>query len=67
MGILDKVRNTADRVVGGAKQFVGKVTGNQALADRGRARRAKGRVMNAGENAASRARRLGRKARRRLN
>ncbi|GAA1741457.1 CsbD family protein [Aeromicrobium alkaliterrae] len=51
MGIADKAQNTAEKLVGQAKEKVGDVTNNDDLKAEGQADQAKGSLKNAGEDA----------------
>lgn len=50
MGIADKAKNTAEDVVGKAKEVVGDVTGNDELKAEGKKDQAKSDLKSAGEN-----------------
>lgn len=58
MTVLNKVKHTAERVIGGIKEKTGVALNNPQLEDRGRARRLAGKVKSAGDTVVSRARRL---------
>lgn len=50
MGIFDKAKNAAEKVVGEGKEAVGKATGNEDLEADGKTDQAKGHLKDAGEN-----------------
>ncbi|MGH3450724.1 MAG: CsbD family protein [Haloechinothrix sp.] len=47
MGILDTLKHKAEQLMGGAKEKAGDVTGNESLADSGKADQAKGEAKEA--------------------
>lgn len=50
MGIVDKAKNTAEKLAGQAKEAVGDATNNDELKAEGQKDQAKGSVKNAAEN-----------------
>ena len=50
MGIVDKAKNTAEKLAGQAKEKAGEVTGNDDLKNEGKKDQAKGSLKNAGED-----------------
>lgn len=50
MGIVDKAKNTAEKLVGQAKEVVGDVTNNDELKAEGQKDQVTGSVKNAAEN-----------------
>ncbi|WP_229052268.1 CsbD family protein [Aeromicrobium sp. Leaf350] len=51
MGIADKAKNSAEKLVGQGKEKVGDATDNDDLKAEGQADQAKGSLKNAGEDA----------------
>lgn len=62
MSIFRKVKHTADQVVGGIKEKAGFQTGKPGLEARGRARKGTGKAKRAGDTAARKAKRTGRRS-----
>ena len=50
MGIVDKAKNTAEKLTGQAKEAVGDATNNDELKAEGKKDQAKSSVKDAGEN-----------------
>ena len=50
MGIVDKAKNTAEKLAGEVKETVGKHTGDKDLQAEGKKDQAKGDVKNVGED-----------------
>lgn len=50
MGIVDKAKNTAEKLVGEVKETVGKATDDKDLQAEGKADQTKGSVKNVGED-----------------
>ncbi|WP_370636132.1 CsbD family protein [Aeromicrobium sp. Leaf350] len=50
MGIVDKAKNTAEKLAGQAKEAVGDATNNDDLKAEGKKDQAKGSIKNAGED-----------------
>lgn len=63
MSIFDTVRHKTQRAVGGIQERAGKALGSTRHADRGRARRARGKAKQAGSTLRNRAKRVTRAAR----
>lgn len=50
MGMVDKAKNTAEKLVGQVKETVGDATGDEKLQAEGKKDQAKGSVKNAAED-----------------
>lgn len=50
MGILDKVKDKAEQLIGGAKEKLGQMTGNESLENAGERDQLSGEVKEAGHD-----------------
>jgi uncharacterized protein YjbJ (UPF0337 family) len=50
MGILDKVKDKAEQLIGEAKEKIGQITGNESLEDAGKRDQLSGEIKEAGHD-----------------
>ncbi|WP_436493230.1 CsbD family protein [Actinokineospora sp. HUAS TT18] len=50
MSVFDKAKDKAEQLIGDAKEKIGEMTGNESLANSGRADQVKGEVKEAGHD-----------------